>query len=175
MRGRRVERNGTRGSGNPPLCLLLIKRHCQYPVCTTSDERMSWKGFGRKRVAIRELLCEGLKSLSQDSDCRGRNSITERHRYANLLGASVSRPRRQCEARKLSAAKCGRGLACCDKIPGTHFRLRLSQPLGHSVTRKIRSMEKSYDLLIGNRTTNLLACSIVPQPTMLLCAPITTQ
>jgi hypothetical protein len=35
---------------------------------------------------------------------------------------------------------------------------------------KIRSIEKSSDL-IGNGNHNLLACSIVPQPTTLLRAP----
>jgi hypothetical protein len=38
------------------------------------------------------------------------------------------------------------------------------------VAGRIRSIEKSNDL-IGNRTYNLLACGIVPQPTTLLHAP----
>jgi hypothetical protein len=50
------------------------------------------------------------------------------------------------------------------KIPGTHFRYRLSRPQGHSAAGKIRSIEKSND--IGNRTGDLPAC-IVPQPTTL--------
>jgi hypothetical protein len=37
-------------------------------------------------------------------------------------------------------------------------------------TRRIRSIEKSNDL-IGNRTRDRLACSIVPQPTTLPGAP----
>jgi hypothetical protein len=57
------------------------------------------------------------------------------------------------------------------KIPGTHFCWRLSRPQGHSAAGRIRSIEKSNDL-IGNQTRDLLACSIVPQPTTLLCAPI---
>jgi hypothetical protein len=52
------------------------------------------------------------------------------------------------------------------KIPGTHFRQRLSRPQGHSAAGRIRSIEKSSDL-IGNRTRDLPACSIVPQPTAL--------
>jgi hypothetical protein len=39
------------------------------------------------------------------------------------------------------------------------------------VARRIRSMEKSSDL-IGNRICNHLACGIVPQPAMLPCAPM---
>jgi hypothetical protein len=56
------------------------------------------------------------------------------------------------------------------KIPGTHFCYRPSRPQGHSAAGRIRSIEKSNDL-IGNRTRDLPACSIVPQPTTLLCAP----
>jgi hypothetical protein len=37
------------------------------------------------------------------------------------------------------------------KIPGTHFSYRLSRPQGHSAAGRIRSIEKSGDL-IGNRT-----------------------
>jgi hypothetical protein len=55
------------------------------------------------------------------------------------------------------------------KIPGTHFCQRLSWPQGHSVARKIRWIEKPNDL-IGNLTRDFPACSIVPQPTTLLCA-----
>jgi hypothetical protein len=36
-------------------------------------------------------------------------------------------------------------------------------PQGHSAAGSIRSIEKSNDL-IGNRTRDLPACSIVPQP-----------
>jgi hypothetical protein len=52
------------------------------------------------------------------------------------------------------------------KIPGTHFCQRLSRPQGHSAAGRIRSIETSNDL-IGNRTCDLLACNIVPQPTTL--------
>jgi hypothetical protein len=44
-------------------------------------------------------------------------------------------------------------------IPGTHFYQRLSRPQGHSTAGRIRSIEKSNDL-IGNQTHDLLACSI---------------
>jgi hypothetical protein len=57
------------------------------------------------------------------------------------------------------------------KIPGTHFCSRLSRPQGHSAAGRIRSIEKSHDL-IGNRTRDLLACCIVPQPITLPSAPI---
>jgi hypothetical protein len=39
------------------------------------------------------------------------------------------------------------------------------------VVGSIKSIEKSNDLM-GNRTYNLPACTIVPQPTMLLHAPL---
>jgi hypothetical protein len=42
----------------------------------------------------------------------------------------------------------------------------LSRPQGHSAAGRIRSIEKSTDL-IGNRTHNIPACSIVPQLTTL--------
>jgi hypothetical protein len=50
------------------------------------------------------------------------------------------------------------------KIPGTHFCYRLIRPQGHSAAGKIRSTEKSKDL-IGNLTRDLPACGIVSQPT----------
>jgi hypothetical protein len=46
------------------------------------------------------------------------------------------------------------------KIPGTHFCLRRSRHHEHSAAGRIRSVEKSSDL-IGNRTRDLLACSTV--------------
>jgi hypothetical protein len=57
------------------------------------------------------------------------------------------------------------------KISGTHFCQRLSQPQGHSMAGRIRSTEKSNDL-IGNWTHDLPACSTVPQPTTLLNVPV---
>jgi hypothetical protein len=60
------------------------------------------------------------------------------------------------------------------RIPVTHFCYRLSRPQGHSAAGRIRSTEKSNDL-IRNRSCDLLACSIVPQPTMLLCVPTNTS
>jgi hypothetical protein len=60
------------------------------------------------------------------------------------------------------------------KIPGTHFCKRLSFPQGHSATGRIRSIEKSNDL-IGNRTHDLTACSVVPQRNTLPRAPFNTQ
>jgi hypothetical protein len=57
------------------------------------------------------------------------------------------------------------------KIPGTHFCQRLSRPQGHSEAGRIRSIEKTNDL-IRNRTCDLPACSTVPQPITLPCSPI---
>jgi hypothetical protein len=51
------------------------------------------------------------------------------------------------------------------KIPSTHFCWRLSRPQGHSAAGRIRSLDKSSDL-IGNRSRDLPACNIVLQPTI---------
>jgi hypothetical protein len=51
-------------------------------------------------------------------------------------------------------------------IPDIHFYYRLSRPQEHRAAGRFRSIEIFYDL-IENRTRVLLACSIVPQPTML--------
>jgi hypothetical protein len=48
--------------------------------------------------------------------------------------------------------------------------LRLSQPQGHGVARRIMSIKNSNDTL-GNRTGDLPGCSIVPQPTVPPHAP----
>jgi hypothetical protein len=56
------------------------------------------------------------------------------------------------------------------KIPGTRFFKRLSRPQGHSAAGRIRSIEKSSDL-IRIRTRDLPACSIGPQSTTLPIAP----
>jgi hypothetical protein len=47
------------------------------------------------------------------------------------------------------------------KSPGTHLCSRPSRPQGHSAAGRIRSVEKSNDL-IGARTRDLPACSVVP-------------
>jgi hypothetical protein len=52
------------------------------------------------------------------------------------------------------------------KIPGTHFCSIPSRPQVRSVAGRIRTIEQSNDFL-GNRTHDLPACSIVPQPTTL--------
>jgi hypothetical protein len=67
---------------------------------------------------------------------------------------------------RLSALRAGQTPFTPRKIPGIHFYYTLSRPQGHSATRRIRSIEKSNDT-IGNRTRDLPACSIVPQPTTL--------
>jgi hypothetical protein len=51
-------------------------------------------------------------------------------------------------------------------IPGTYFCYRLSRPQGHSAAGRIRSIKKANGL-IRNRTRDLPAGSIVPQPTTL--------
>jgi hypothetical protein len=53
------------------------------------------------------------------------------------------------------------------KIPGTNFCKRLSWPQGDNVGGRIRQIEKIH--LIGTWSRNLLACSIVHQPTILPC------
>jgi hypothetical protein len=63
---------------------------------------------------------------------------------------------------RLSALRAGR--------PGAYFCQRQSRPQGHSAAGRIRSIEKSIDL-IRNRTRDIPACSIVPQPTSLPRAP----
>jgi hypothetical protein len=60
------------------------------------------------------------------------------------------------------------------KIPGTHFSYSLSGLQGHSAAGRIRSIEKSNDL-IGIRTRHLPACNIVPQPTTIQRAPIAVK
>jgi hypothetical protein len=45
------------------------------------------------------------------------------------------------------------------KIPGNNFCQKLSRPQGHSAAGRVRSIEKSNDL-VGNRTRDLPACSI---------------
>jgi hypothetical protein len=56
------------------------------------------------------------------------------------------------------------------KIPGIQFCYRLSLLQGHSAAGRIRSTEKSHNL-IGNRTRDLTACSIMSQSTVLPRAP----
>jgi hypothetical protein len=57
------------------------------------------------------------------------------------------------------------------KIPGSHFCQRLSRIQNHSAAGRNRPIEKSNDL-IGIRSRDLLACSIVPQPPTLPRAPV---
>jgi hypothetical protein len=67
----------------------------------------------------------------------------------------------------LPAAHTGR-LYSPGNIPGIHFCQRLSRPQGHSVAGSYMS-NSNYP--IGNRTSDLPACSALPQPTALLRAP----
>jgi hypothetical protein len=45
--------------------------------------------------------------------------------------------------------------------PGAYFCYRLSWPQGHSATGRIMSLKNSNDT-IGNRTRDLLVCSVQP-------------
>ena len=63
---------------------------------------------------------------------------------------------------RLSALRAGR-LYPTGNIPGTHFCLRLSWFQGHSVARRVMWIKKSSDT-IGNRTSDIPACSTVTQP-----------
>jgi hypothetical protein len=54
-------------------------------------------------------------------------------------------------------------------VSRTHFCYRLSRPKGHSAAERIRSIENIH--LIGTRSLDLPACSIVPQRTTLPRAP----
>jgi hypothetical protein len=55
-------------------------------------------------------------------------------------------------------------------IPGTHFCQRQSRTQNHSTAGRIGLIAKS-NYLTGNRTRDLSACSIMPQPTTLPRAP----
>jgi hypothetical protein len=68
---------------------------------------------------------------------------------------------------RLSASRAGRPPFTPRKIPGTHLYQRLSRPQGHSAAGRISSFEKKSNELIWNRTRDLSACSIVPEPTTL--------
>jgi hypothetical protein len=73
---------------------------------------------------------------------------------------------------RLSALRYGR-LYCPGNIPGTHLYQRLSQPQDHNAAGRIMSM-KNYSNTIGNRTRDLPACGVVPQPTVPPRAPLLT-
>jgi hypothetical protein len=53
------------------------------------------------------------------------------------------------------------------KIPGAHFCWRLSKPQGHSAAGRIRSIEKSSELM-GNETGDLAVCIVGTLPCALL-------
>jgi hypothetical protein len=69
---------------------------------------------------------------------------------------------------RLSASRADRPLPP-RKIPGTHFCQRLSRPQGLCAAGKIWSIEKIH--LIGTRTRDLPAYSIVPQQTTVPRSP----
>jgi hypothetical protein len=94
----------------------------------------------------------------------------EAHRVVRRRGSLVFQTIGSQMAVRLSVLRAGHPFIL-RKVPGTHFSSRLSRPQGHSVAGSIKSIEKSSDL-IRNRTYDLPACTIVPQPTMLLHAPL---
>jgi hypothetical protein len=71
---------------------------------------------------------------------------------------------------RLPTLRAGRPTFAPRKIPGTHICHRLNRLQGHSVAGRIRSIEKS-NVLIINRTRDIQACSVVPQPIALPRAP----
>jgi hypothetical protein len=48
-----------------------------------------------------------------------------------------------------------------ENTPGTYFYQRLGRPQGHSATGRIMSLKNSNNT-IGNRTRDMLVCSVVP-------------
>jgi hypothetical protein len=67
---------------------------------------------------------------------------------------------------RLSALRDGRLCFNTREISGIHSWYTMRSSQGHSVVGRIRSLEKFNDL-IGNRTRDLPACSIMLQPTRL--------
>ena len=61
---------------------------------------------------------------------------------------------------RLSALCTGHLLFPPQHIPGIHFCWRISQPQGHSVARRLKSMKNPNDI-IGNWTRDRPGCSIV--------------
>jgi hypothetical protein len=92
----------------------------------------------------------------------------EAHRVVRYRGSHIFYTVGSQMAMRLSALRAGRPLP-----PGRFLALfsvkSLSRPLGHIAAGSIGQIEKSNDL-IENRTRDLLAFSIVPQPTTLPCA-----
>jgi hypothetical protein len=90
----------------------------------------------------------------------------EAHRVVRRRGSHVFQTIGSQMAVRLPALRAGRPLP-----PGIFMLQRLSRPQGLGAARRIRSIEKSKDL-IGNRNRVILACSIVPQLTTLPRAPL---
>jgi hypothetical protein len=70
----------------------------------------------------------------------------------------------------MSALRAGRLPFTPRKGPGINICYMLSRTQSHNAAERIRSVEKFNDF-IGNRSRDLPACSIVPQPTTLPRAP----
>jgi hypothetical protein len=70
---------------------------------------------------------------------------------------------------RLSALRSGRALHP-EISSGTSFCYRLSKSLGNVAAGRFRYIEKKYNDLIGTRTRDLLAWSIVLQPSAIPCS-----
>jgi hypothetical protein len=118
--------------------------------------------------------CFGLTRLSSGNlslvrqKCKGKQvkltqyQAVEAHRFVRPWGSHIFYTIGSQMAVRLSALRTGRHANFCQ---------RLSRSQGYSAAGKIRSTEESNDL-IGNRTSDLPACSIMPQPTTLPRAPL---
>jgi hypothetical protein len=84
-------------------------------------------------------------------------------RVAGSWGSQISRQSAHEGGKFVSPTAAGH-LYPPGNIPGTHFCWRLSRPQGRTAPERIMSMKNSNDI-IGNRTRDLPACRVVPQPT----------
>jgi hypothetical protein len=97
----------------------------------------------------------------------------EAYRFARVWGSHIfldSRFTDGCEVVSLTRQP----LFTPRKIPGTHFCWRLCWPQG-CIMEGLGKLKKKSNDLIWNRTLDLLACSIVPQPTALSRTPVIFQ
>jgi hypothetical protein len=139
-----------------PACSWTLKMEA---ICSSETARRYMPEYS----TLHNHRCENLKPYTNQFFAANetRNRPWRPIRLWDVEASTFSRQM----ALRLWAPRAGRPLSP-RKIPGTQFRSRLSRPQGHSAAGRIRSIEKSNDL-IGNQTRDLPACSIVPQPTTL--------